>query len=172
MFKIITSNSSETKKLGELLAKGVVKMGPRKRAFVIGLIGELGGGKTTFLQGFAKGLGIRNRILSPTFVILKRFKIPLTADLSPFASFTCFYHLDCYRVENSKEILDLGFADIIKKSGNIITIEWAERIRKILPKDAMIIKFRFLDKNKRILEIKKYPVVDNLPLTRFRDAIK
>ncbi len=73
--KYITNSPSQTKKLGEKFAKEVLGIKPDKTAFVIGLKGELGGGKTCFLQGFAKGLGIKEKILSPTFVILKRFKI-------------------------------------------------------------------------------------------------
>jgi len=71
----LTDNPSQTKKLGERLAKKILMAAPKKTAKVFGLEGNLGSGKTTFLQGFAKGLGIKGKILSPTFVILKRFKI-------------------------------------------------------------------------------------------------
>ena len=71
----LTKSPSETKNLGERIAKKVLKTKPKEKAFVIGLIGELGGGKTTFLQGFARGLGIKEKILSPSFVIMKRFDI-------------------------------------------------------------------------------------------------
>ena len=73
-FKILTKNPSQTKRLGKILAGELLKVS-RKRALVIGLIGDLGGGKTTFLQGLAIGLGIKKRILSPTFVIMKKFKV-------------------------------------------------------------------------------------------------
>ena len=91
--KYLTKNPAQTKKLGKILAtellkkakvekraefslsKEVLKTKPKKRALVIGLEGDLGGGKTTFLQGLAKGLGIKQKILSPTFIILKKFKI-------------------------------------------------------------------------------------------------
>ena len=63
-----TKNSNQTKKLGLIVAKKILRVGPKKRAFIIGLQGELGSGKTTFLQGFAKGLGIKERILSPTLL--------------------------------------------------------------------------------------------------------
>jgi len=61
----LTKTPSQTKKIGELLAKKILKTKPKKMALVVGLEGDLGGGKTTFLQGFAKGLGIRQKILSP-----------------------------------------------------------------------------------------------------------
>lgn len=144
----ITKNPSQTKKLGEKLAKEILNKKP-KRAVVIALIGELGGGKTTFLQGFAKGLGVKEKILSPTFVIMRKFKI--CADSPQFLS---FYHIDCYRIQNPKEILMLGFRKIISDQQNIVAIEWADKTEKIMPKDALWVKFQFIDKNKRKITIK------------------
>lgn len=135
----ITSGSIQTKKLGEKFAKEIIKKPFQKKAFIIGLEGELGGGKTTFLQGFAKGLGIKDKILSPTFVILKRFRI----------KHKNFYHIDCYRIQKPKELLDLGFKEIISNPKNIVVIEWADRIRKIMPKDTIWIGFEFIDENTR-----------------------
>jgi len=146
--KIITNNFNQTKKLGEALAKKI-KSRKKDKALVLGLSGDLGGGKTTFLQGFAKGLGIKEKVLSPTFVILKRFKIK---DLR----FKNFYHIDCYRLNRDKEILVLGFKEIISDPKNIIAIEWAEKIKKIIPKNTIWIKFEFIDENKRKIRISKF----------------
>jgi len=146
--RVITSSPSQTKKFGKVLAEQILKTKPKKKAFVIGLIGDLGGGKTTFLQGFAKGLGIRKRVLSPTFIILKRFKIP-------GLRFETFYHIDCYRIDEPEEVLNLGFKEIISNSGNIVALEWAEKIKEILPKDALILKFVFLSKQTREIVIKR-----------------
>ncbi|MDI6591701.1 MAG: tRNA (adenosine(37)-N6)-threonylcarbamoyltransferase complex ATPase subunit type 1 TsaE [Patescibacteria group bacterium] len=145
----LTSNPSQTKKLGEILAKEILKTKPKKTALVIGLKGVLGGGKTTFLKGFAKGLGIKEKILSPTFVIVKRFQL----NNFTIKQFNNFYHIDCYRIKKPKEILDLGFKEIIKNPQNIVAIEWADHIEKILPKDTLIIKFEFLEKNIRKIKI-------------------
>ena len=112
---------------------------------VLGLEGDLGGGKTTFLQGFAKGLGIKEKITSPTFVILKRFQFNNLA----IKQFNNFYHIDCYRIKNAKEILELGFKNIILNPQNIVAVEWSKRIKKELPKSTIIIKFDFVGKNKR-----------------------
>ena len=71
-----TNGPSQTKKIGEILGQEILKTKLKKTAFVTALEGDLGGGKTTFLQGFAKGLGIEEKILSPTFVIVKRFHVP------------------------------------------------------------------------------------------------
>ena len=149
--KYLTKNPSQSKKLGELLAKRFLKKRKQKRALILGLKGELGGGKTTFLQGFAKGLGIKEKITSPTFVIMKKFRISTkTHNLKP----KTFVHIDCYRIEKPKEILDLGFKEIISDSQNLIAIEWAEKIRKIMPQNTIWLKFDFLDKNKRKITIK------------------
>ena len=146
--KIITNSASQTQKLGEKLAKEIFTFGGSSST-VLGLEGDLGGGKTTFLQGFAKGLGVKEKILSPTFVILKRFQFNNLA----IKQFNNFYHIDCYRISNAKEVLGLGFKKIISDPKNIVAVEWSERIKKILPKSAIIIKFNFVDKNKREIVI-------------------
>jgi len=144
----LTKNPNQTKKIGEVLAKKILKTHLRKGAFIIGLEGDLGGGKTTFLQGFARGLGIKEKILSPTFVIMKKFKIRVDS-CSNSRRFVYFYHIDCYRIQKPKEILDLGFREIISSPKNIVAVEWSDRIRKILPRGILILKFEFIDKNKR-----------------------
>jgi len=136
----ITSSSVQTKKLGQKFAKEILAKKSKKKSFIIGLKGELGGGKTTFIQGFAKGLGIKEKILSPTFVIIKKFNN--------------FYHIDCYRIQESKELLDLGFQEIISNPENIVAIEWADKIKEIMPKNILWIKFKFVDEKTRKITIK------------------
>lgn len=148
MKKYITTNYKQTQKLGENLAlrlrsgraKDVLKLPPRKSAVILCLQGNLGGGKTTFLQGFAKGIGVKEKILSPTFVIMKRFGN--------------FYHIDCYRLKNEKDILELDFKRIIADPKNIVAIEWPEKIKKVLPKNTILLNFKFIDKNKREINFK------------------
>lgn len=139
--EILTKNATQTKKLGEILAKEVLKT-KFKRAVLLALFGDLGGGKTTFLKGFAKGLGIREKILSPTFVLVKRFEIK-------DSNFKNFYHIDCYRIKKPTEILKLGFKEIVSDPKNIVAVEWAERVKKIFPKNYLKIEFNFLNKNSR-----------------------
>lgn len=130
------SNSiSQTKKIGEILGKEVLKVNKRKEAFILGLEGELGSGKTAFLQGLAKGLGIKGKIISPTFIFIRRFKN--------------FFHIDCYRLKNPKEIFPLGLEEIISNPKNIIAIEWVDRIKKFLPKNTLILEFETISNNKR-----------------------
>ncbi|MEK9134703.1 MAG: tRNA (adenosine(37)-N6)-threonylcarbamoyltransferase complex ATPase subunit type 1 TsaE [Patescibacteria group bacterium] len=137
--KIITQTAKETQKIAKMLAEEILKMSRKERAVVLALIGNLGGGKTTFLQGLAKGLGIKEKINSPTFVIMKRFGF--------------FYHFDCYRIQKAKDILDLGFQEIISNPKNIVAIEWADRIKSLLPKDRIMIHFELIGKNKRKIVI-------------------
>lgn len=120
------------------------------RALVLALSGELGAGKTTFTQGFMKGLGVRRRIQSPTFVVFKKFSIP--AKKSPFAT---VIHVDAYRLNNARELRVLGFADELKKPKNIILIEWPERVKGIIPKHHIRISFSHTHKNERILSIRE-----------------
>ncbi len=128
------------------MAEEILKTRIEKRALILGLEGDLGGGKTTFLQGFAKGLGIKEKITSPTFVIIKRFHVP-------YSMFHDFYHIDCYRIRKSKEIFDLGLKEIISNPRNIVAIEWADRIKKILPKNVLSLKFGFVGKTSRKITI-------------------
>lgn len=140
--EIITNSAKEMKWLGKEMAKEIIKT-EKKKALIIGMEGDLGSGKTTFIQGVAKGLGIKEKITSPSFVILKKYKIPKTA--------RCFVHIDCYRIK-SDDLLELGFEEIAENPQNIIVIEWAERAKKIL-KDAPWIKFEYVDKDKRKITV-------------------
>ena len=157
--EIITRRAEETKRVGKTLAEEIIKCQAKNRkAVVIGLEGELGSGKTTFIQGTAKGLGLEEKITSPTFVILKKYGVrPLGRDkesLPKGRSPAFFYHIDCYRIARSKDLIDLDFKEIINNSQNIIAIEWAERVRKILPENTLWIKFEYFGQNKRKVIIK------------------
>lgn len=149
--KVLSTSTAKTKKLGENLAKKILKILPSKKAVILGLQGDLGSGKTTFLQGFAKGLDIKEKILSPTFVIMKKFAFK-TNTQHPIPN--TLYHIDCYRIEKPKEILDLGFKEIISNSQNIVAVEWANKIKKIMPKNTIWIIFEFINKNKRKIVVK------------------
>ena len=141
--EITTTSARETQKLAALLAREIKNISaPCKGALVIALEGNLGGGKTTFAQGFARGLGITAKVLSPTFVILKSFKLRAP-------SFKRFIHIDAYRIERANEIKVLGWQDLANDPENIILVEWTDRIRKVIPKDAIHIAFEFVDEKTR-----------------------
>jgi len=151
MLEIITKNERETKKVAGLLAQEIIKKPLRtKGAIIIGLEGELGSGKTRFVQGFARGLGISQRLTSPTFVLLKKYNLPKRKITSYGLRITDYlFHIDCYRLNKPKELLDLDFEEIISNPQNIVLIEWAEKIRKILPKNIIWIKFEIISPRER-----------------------
>lgn len=112
---------------------------------MICLYGDLGAGKTTFVQGLAWGLGIKKRILSPTFIFIRQYKI------SPGHT---FYHIDLYRIEKMEDIQGLGLKEILADKNNIIIIEWPEKIKDILPRYAEEIFFKYIDENTREIKFK------------------
>jgi len=125
--------------LGEKIA---VDLAISHQPLVIALTGNLGSGKTTFVQGFAKGLGLKARIISPTFILMRKYG-------------ENFYHVDLYRLEGNieSEVRNLGIEDIWKDPKNIVVIEWAEKIKKMIPKSAQWIKFENLGKDERKITI-------------------
>lgn len=158
----ITHNSKQTQKIAETLAKEIAAAEPFvKTAFIIALIGDLGSGKTTFTQGFVKGFGIKEKITSPTFVLMRRHRVRIKNHESRImgrksgnGNYRNLYHLDCYRLESAEELSALEFKDIITNPENIVLIEWADKIKKVLPKTALKIKFEWVDKNKRKITIR------------------
>ena len=105
---------------------------------VICLEGDLGSGKTVFTKGFAAALGIEDIITSPTFNIVKEY---LSGELP-------LYHMDVYRLEETDE--DIGFNDYFNKGG-VTIIEWADIIKDQLPKERLLIKFKIIDEDTRVL---------------------
>lgn len=143
MFKkdlYITNAKDETIFLGEKYSSQV-KLGE-----VIFLYGNLGSGKTTFIQGLAKGLGVERRIISPSFIIVRNYNLKKGN----------FYHIDLYRTQNNLDILGLGIDEILSDKNNIVALEWAEKITNNLPTKRTEIHFKYLDENKREIEIVKY----------------
>lgn len=137
--KITSKNTAHTKEIANTLAKSI------NSGKTIAFQGDLGSGKTTFIQGLAQGLEIKEKITSPTFVIFKKYKINNNTNLK------WFYHFDLYRIKSIEEVIDLGFEEIVNDKSAIITIEWSEKIKKILPQDHLKIKIKNINKNTRKL---------------------
>lgn len=111
---------------------------------VICLNGELGSGKTVFVKGFAKSLGIEDTITSPTFTLVKEYlngEAPL-------------YHMDVYRLEDNKEE-SVGLSDYFNKGG-ITIIEWSDIIKDSLPEERLEIKFKVVDEESRVITLIPY----------------
>ncbi|HOG45530.1 MAG TPA: tRNA (adenosine(37)-N6)-threonylcarbamoyltransferase complex ATPase subunit type 1 TsaE [Anaerolineae bacterium] len=131
---IISHSPAQTQRLG-------ARLGARAQAGdVYCLEGDLGSGKTSFVQGIAQGLGVAGPVTSPTFVLANVYRG--AAGRPPL------YHLDLYRISGPQEALDFGLEDYLYGEG-VVAIEWPERIREILPQECLWISFRCLDATKR-----------------------
>ena len=132
--KIITHNEKEFTKIAQTFVK---KLWPNKKvATLVALSGELGAGKTFFARQCARALGVKERIISPTFVIMKKYKIqtPPNPPLRRGGQYKFFFHLDAYRLKSGKELLHLGWKEIISNPENLIFLEWPENVSKTLPR--------------------------------------
>lgn len=111
--EFISKSLVQTQKIGSDFAKKLV-LGTLRKAVVIGLFGDLGSGKTTFVQGMAKGLGIRSDhyVNSPTFTLVNEYDRLI--------------HVDLYRLEKPEEVQTLGLTDYLE-SPHILVVEWAEK---------------------------------------------
>lgn len=127
----ITNSSKQTKIVGSDFAK-VLKKGD-----IVCLYGDLGSGKTTFIQGLAQGLGIKQSIISPTFIIIRTY---------PSKN---FYHIDLYRINNKRDIEGLGLEEVLSNSSNIVVIEWAQNLKSFLPEKRIDIKLSYEKENTR-----------------------
>lgn len=130
---IETKNAKETQKIAALLAREL-DAGWWDCARVVALEGNLGAGKTTFVQGFAAALGIKEPVKSPTFLVMKVYAVKRKHTKH-------LVHIDCYRLDDASELRHLGFDKLLADKDAIIIIEWADRIKKILPRDMVWMSF-------------------------------
>jgi tRNA threonylcarbamoyladenosine biosynthesis protein TsaE len=141
--KIITTSAQETKNFGGKIGRLVIGEPRAPGAFIFCLYGELGSGKTTFVQGFSEGVGVKQRLVSPTFIIVRRYHIPQT--------YFYLYHCDLYRFSHSVDIRTLGMDEIFQESNSIVLIEWAERLGDALPNNRIDMQFAIGPKESRII---------------------
>ena len=123
--EIITHSPEETRALGERLAGAI---GP---GTVVAFTGDLGAGKTAFISGMARGLGIEERVTSPTFTIVNEYeggRLPL-------------FHFDMYRLGSSEELFDIGWEDYLARGG-VCAVEWSEIIDDALEGDVIRVEIR------------------------------
>ncbi|MDD5043791.1 MAG: tRNA (adenosine(37)-N6)-threonylcarbamoyltransferase complex ATPase subunit type 1 TsaE [Patescibacteria group bacterium] len=127
--KYITKSERETIVLGKKIAAGL------RGGEVLGLTGDLGSGKTVFTKGLAKGLGIKKNITSPTFVLMKVYKIQNSTFVpsSGRGKFKIqnFVHVDAYRLNNERDLLDIGLGEYLGDKNSVVVIEWADKVKKI-----------------------------------------
>jgi tRNA threonylcarbamoyladenosine biosynthesis protein TsaE len=132
-FSFFSRSGGETIELGKLLGAHLTA------GSVIGLVGDLGAGKTCFIKGLAEGLNNTpaDDVTSPTFTILQEYHGPVP-----------LYHFDAYRLSGSHDLEAIGFEDYVGTDG-VAVIEWADRIRDSLPVEALLITFETVSENKR-----------------------
>ena len=153
----ITNNFEETQNLGkEFVSRSEILLRRTKGSRVIALYGELGSGKTTFVQGLAVGLDIKRRIISPTFIIIRSYKIKNQKSKikNKAQNLKLLYHIDLYRIRDEQDIKGLGIDEIMGNSDNIIVVEWAEKMKDFLPKKRIELHFKYIDENKREITVK------------------
>lgn len=137
MKKYVTHSSGETQAVGKRLAREL------KPPAIVALTAPLGGGKTVFIQGLARGLGIKERVVSPTFVLERIYRVPGR----PYS----FYHYDLYRIEPADMLID----EILENAkDNIVAIEWSEKMKKRLPKWAQQVEIKLKSNDQREISIK------------------
>ncbi|MEA2088724.1 MAG: tRNA (adenosine(37)-N6)-threonylcarbamoyltransferase complex ATPase subunit type 1 TsaE [Patescibacteria group bacterium] len=147
MKKYISKSEKQTLFFAKNFAKKL------KGGDVISLIGNLGSGKTVFTKGVAKALNIKERVSSPTFNIIKIYNIPRTTGKKINAKY--LYHIDAYRLKNSKDLINLGIDEMLSSKKTITIIEWADKVKNILPKNNISIQFQTTNnKNERIIIIR------------------
>ena len=114
-----------------------------RRAVVVGLRGDLGSGKTTFVQNLARHLGVEDDVTSPTYVIQKSY------DLPEGRKFKKLVHIDAYRLDAAEGLAKLGFSQLLKEAGTLIVVEWPEKVPGILPSHTKQLNFRFVNETVR-----------------------
>ncbi|OGY22894.1 MAG: tRNA (adenosine(37)-N6)-threonylcarbamoyltransferase complex ATPase subunit type 1 TsaE [Candidatus Woykebacteria bacterium RBG_13_40_15] len=138
--EIITNSAEETRSFAKKISKNL------KPGNILSLYGSLGAGKTTFIQGLAQGLGFRQRVFSPTFVIARPYKIEQ-------GNIKTLYHIDLYRLEGVGDIENTGIEELLLDKEAVSTIEWPEKIEKWLPKKAIKVRLETLGKEKRKITV-------------------
>lgn len=129
-----TENPRATAVIAKSLAEEIIKTRRVNAATVVGLEGDLGAGKTTFVKSFMRALGVRQKLISPTFILMRSFRVNA-------GSYKRAFHADAYRV-NAKSLAALDFKDILSDPGNIVLIEWSDRVKALLPKGTLVVNFR------------------------------
>ena len=132
---IESDSHARTQELGERLGR-VLAAGD-----CVALVGDLGAGKTAFVQGLARGLGVRGRVASPSFTIVNEHegRVPL-------------FHVDFYRLENAAELHNIGFDDYFARGG-VVIVEWADRFPDALPAGRLNVRFEILGGDTRKLHV-------------------
>lgn len=151
----VTESAEETQKIGEALGIAYLEENVSRSEIprVIFLLGELGSGKTTFVRGIARGLGITTRLLSPTYIIVRRYSIP------KLSSESFLYHLDLYRTKGISDAQDVGIFEMLDDSNSITVIEWPEMMSGLLLPPRIECRLKCIEDDNHEVSIQR--IVDN-----------
>lgn len=141
--RFTTNNTDDTAKIGKKIAARL------KGGEVFCLYGDLGAGKSVFTRALINYFLPGIRVLSPTFIIVRQYKIEINNKKT-------IYHLDLYRLTNTGEFQDLGMEENFHQPDTIIVIEWADRIKNILPAKRTDISFKIIGENQREILVQNY----------------
>ncbi len=134
--ELLTASPEETRAVGEAIAPAL------RSGDVVSLTGDLGAGKTTFVQGVARALDVTDHVVSPTFTLVREYRGRLP-----------IYHFDIYRLDHLQDVLDLGFEEILDRGG-IVFIEWGDAIEALLPEAYLQIELTIpQDDSRRRVEV-------------------
>jgi tRNA threonylcarbamoyladenosine biosynthesis protein TsaE len=135
--EFISASAEETRRIGAQIASEL------QPGDCLLLIGELGAGKTTLVQGLAQGLGVTETVRSPTFVLMHEYHGRVS-----------LYHFDAYRIKNLEELREIGFEDTVRSEG-VTVIEWGEKTEQLLPRGCWRIFIELLPDQRRRIRVER-----------------
>lgn len=141
--EFVSRSSQETQEIASKIAQEALGLPIMSHAQIITLQGDLGAGKTTFVQGFLRSLGVQEKVKSPTFLLMKQYD----------AADRHIFHLDCYRLASSQDLQPLEIGVVFQNPHNIVLIEWPERINDMLPKEHTSIHIDHISETERKITI-------------------
>lgn len=142
--KYVSNGIEDTQKLATQLAEKSVKGGVGPLVFA--LMGELGAGKTVFVKAFAKALGVDGPVNSPTFILMHPYEIDAR-------HYKMLYHIDAYRIDKAEDFGPIGIGEVLDGNENIVLMEWADRVERLVPENAIWIHIKHTGENTREIEV-------------------
>ncbi|MBC7190111.1 tRNA (adenosine(37)-N6)-threonylcarbamoyltransferase complex ATPase subunit type 1 TsaE [Candidatus Aerophobetes bacterium] len=132
MFTVQTKGEEKTLEFGEKIGREI------SPPFFLALVGELGSGKTIFTKGIAKGVGAGGTVRSPSFILINQYEGPVP-----------LYHFDLYRLKDPRELFQIGYQEYFYDPEGIVVVEWADKIRQLLPSEYLEVIFEIKNLNSR-----------------------